>query len=238
MNETLEMGGLTFEVRRSTRRRMLGLTVDRSGELVVHAPSNTAEEELTRWIRTKLLWVYRKLALKDEAIPKLRNPEYVTGESFAYLGKRYQLTLVSEQTEALCFTGIRFALRRDAVPEADSHFRQWYIDNGKRWLEQRVNSLRTRTGPGPSGVMVRDLGYRWGSCGRNGTLYFNWRVLQLPVSVIDYVVIHELCHLVEPNHGPAFWSALERTLPNWRDRKDDLHRRARDIYWCVPEMTH
>jgi predicted metal-dependent hydrolase len=82
--------------------------------------------------------------------------------------------------------------------------------------------------------MVRDLGYRWGSCGRNGTLYFNWRVLQLPVSVIDYVVVHELCHLVEPNHGLAFWSALERALPDWRDRKDDLHRRARDIYWCIP----
>jgi predicted metal-dependent hydrolase len=237
MSETLEMSGLTFEVRRSTRRRMLGLTVDRSGELVVHAPSDAAEEELTRWTRTKLLWVHRKLALKDEIIPKLREPEYVTGESFAYLGKRYQLAIVVEQREALCVIGMKFVLRRDAVPTADSHFREWYIDNGKRWLEQRVNFLRARTGPAPSRVMVRDLGYRWGSCGRNGTLYFNWRMLQLPVSVIDYVILHELCHLVEPNHSPAFWSALERALPHWRGHKDELHRHARDIYWCVPKMT-
>lgn len=236
MSETLEISGLTFEVRRSTRRRTLSLTVDRSGELVVHAPCDTAQEALTSWTRTKLLWVHRKLALKEEAIPKVRKPEYLTGESFAYLGKRHRLALVAEQREPLRFTGIKFLLRRDAVP-ADSHFQQWYITNGKRWLQQRVSSLCTRTGPAPYRVVVRDLGYRWGSCGRDGTLYFNWRLLQLPVRVIDYVIVHELCHLVEPNHSPAFWNALERALPDWRDRKDDLHRRARDIYWCVREMT-
>jgi predicted metal-dependent hydrolase len=237
MRETLEMSGLTFEVRRSTRRRTLSLTVDRSGELIVHAPCDAPQEELTSWTRTKLLWVYRKRALKDEALPKVRKPEYVTGESFAYLGKRYQLAVAVGQREPLRFTGIKFILRRDAVP-ADSYFRQWYIANGKCWLQQRVNLLRTRTGPAPSRVVVRDLGYRWGSCGRDGTLYFNWRVLQLPVSVIDYVIVHELCHLLEPTHGSAFWNALERALPDWRARRDDLCRRARDIYWCVPEMTH
>jgi predicted metal-dependent hydrolase len=130
----------------------------------------------------------------------------------------------------------RFLLRRDSVP-ADTHFRQWYIANGRRWLRQRVDLLHRRTGSAPSRVIVRDLGYRWGSCGRNGTLYFNWRVMQLPISVIDYVVVHELCHLVEPHHGPAFWNALERALPDWRDRKDSLDRRARDVYWCAREMT-
>src|SRR4051794_7640910 len=121
MTETFEISGLTFEVRRSTRRRTLGLTVDRSGELVVHAPTDAAEEALARWTRTKLLWVHRKLALKDEDIPKVRRPEYVNGESFAYLGKHYQLALVADQKEPLRFTGMRFLLRRDAVP-ADSHF--------------------------------------------------------------------------------------------------------------------
>jgi predicted metal-dependent hydrolase len=235
MTETFEISGLTFEVRRSTRRRTLGLTVDRSGELIVHAPTDAAEEALASWTRAKLLWVYRKLALKEEAVPKVRKPEYVTGECFAYLGKHYRLVLVTDQKEPLRFNGIAFLLRRDAVP-AESHFRQWYITNGKRWLQQRVNLLCTRTGPVPSRVVVRDLGYRWGACGRDGTLYFNWRVLQLPVSLIDYVVVHELCHLVEPNHSAAFWNALERTLPDWRDRRDGLHRRARDIYWCASEM--
>jgi predicted metal-dependent hydrolase len=235
MSETLELNGLSFEVRRSTRRRTLGVTVDRNGELVVHAPCNAAPEELASWTRKKLLWVHRKLGLKDETIPKLRKPEYFTGESFAYLGKCYRLALVDQQKEPLRFTRMKFLLRRDAV-QADDHFRQWYIARGKPWLQRRVELMHRRTGPPPTRIVVRDLGYRWGSCGRDGTLYFNWRVLQLPVSVIDYVILHELCHLLEPNHGPAFWNALERALPDWRRRKDELHRQVSNIYWCTREM--
>ncbi|MGH8610584.1 MAG: M48 family metallopeptidase [Gammaproteobacteria bacterium] len=236
MSEIVELSGLTFEVRRSTRRRTLSLTVDRGGELVVHAPYETAHDDLVGWARTKRLWVHRKLALKDDAAPKVRNPEYVTGEAFAYLGKRYRLVLVTKQSEALLFDGTRFLLRRDARP-ADVHFRQWYISSGKEWLTRRVEFLRARTGPSPSRAVVRDLGYRWGSCGRDGALYLNWRVLQLPVGLVDYVVTHELCHLVELSHRREFWLALERALPDWRNRKEDLRRKATEIYWCAPEMT-
>lgn len=235
MSETLELSGLTFEIRRSARRRTLALTVDRGGELVMHAPLEAEYDQLSAWARTKLLWVHRKLAAKEESSPKVRNPEYVTGETFAYLGKRYRLGLVSSQKEALRFDGTRFLLRRDACP-AEEHFRQWYIEAGMAWLPRRVEILRRRTGPSPSRVIVRDLGYRWGSCGRDRTLYFNWRALQLPVRALDYVVIHELCHLLEPSHRADFWQTLERALPDWRDRKETLHRSALEVYWCAPEM--
>ncbi len=99
------------------------------------------------------------------------------------------------------------------------------------------NALSSRTGPSPSRVVVRDLGFRWGSCGRNGALYVNWRVMQLPVGVVDYVLLHELCHLLEQSHRLEFWRILERALPDWRERKEELHRRAADIYWCAPEMV-
>ena len=87
MNESLEVGGLTFEVRRSARRKTLGLTVDRGGELVIHATAAAGDEELARWTRSKLLWVHRKLALKEETAPRVREPEFVSGESFSYLGR-------------------------------------------------------------------------------------------------------------------------------------------------------
>jgi predicted metal-dependent hydrolase len=236
MSEILEVGGLTFQVRRSTRRRTLSLTVDRSGELVVHAPAETAAYELGRWTKTKLVWVHGKLALKEDGAPKVRNPEYVTGEAFAYLGRRYRLAIVAEQKEPLRFDGARFLLRRDANP-AESCFREWYVLNGKEWLGRRVESLSKRTGASPSRIEVRDLGFRWGSCGRDGALYVNWRALQLPVRVLDYVLIHELSHLIEPSHQPEFWSVLECALPDWRERKEELNRRAAEIYWCAPQMA-
>ena len=71
---------------------------------------------------------------------------------------------------------------------------------------------------------MRDLGFRWGSCGKNGVLFFNWRLLQLPIRLIDYIIVHELMHLQEPHHSREFWQALDRALPTWRQLKDALRR--------------
>ena len=140
MTETLQLGGLVFEVRRSERRKTLGLTVDRAGELVAHIPLQTTVDEATAWVSKKLLWVHRKLALKEESAPKVRAPEYVSGEAFCYLGRRYRLKVVEKQEQPLQFDGARFILRRNARP-AEDHFRRWYVQTGTDWLNHRVERL-------------------------------------------------------------------------------------------------
>src|SRR4051794_24402353 len=119
MTETLRVGDLTFEVRRSLRRRTLGLTVDRAGELRVHAPEYFSVEDLQRWVKGKLVWVYQKLALKAEASPESRAPEYASGEAFGYLGRSYRLRVVADQEKPLRFDGKRFYLRSDARTDAE-----------------------------------------------------------------------------------------------------------------------
>ena len=227
MTETLQLNGLVFEVRRSDRRKTLGLTVDRGGELVAHVPFATSAEELARWINKKLLWVYQKLALKAEAAPKVQAPEYVSGEAFSYLGRRFSLKVVPNQRLPLHFDGTRFILRRDARP-AEAHFRRWYLETGTEWLHQRVDRLSQHTTRKPKKIEVRDLGFRWGSCGKGGVVYFNWKVIQLPVRLVDYVIMHELVHLVEGHHGPEFWKALSRAMPDWQKRKEALAKNAKD----------
>ncbi len=236
MSETLQIGELTFEVRRSPQRRTLGLTVDRGGELVIHSTGATTPPELEKWARSKLLWVHRKLAIKEELAPKRRGPEFVSGESFNYLGRSYRLAITAQQEEPLRFDGRRFYLRHDARTDASAHFRRWYVAVGKEWLEKRVRLLARKIGYEPAGVEVKDLGFRWGSCGRRGVAFFNWRLLQLPVRLADYVIMHELTHLLEQHHGPAFWRVLERSLPDWRERKEDLEKKAQEVYWCQPAM--
>lgn len=224
MSETLEVGGLTFDVRRSLRRKTLALTVDRGGELRLHAPESTTDHELTRWTRSKLLWVHRKLALKEELAPKVREPEFVSGENFSYLGQNYRLKIVRESAESLRFDGHHFWLVEDARGEAEAHFRRWYIRTGRGWLRERTAALARKTGTGASRIEVRELGFHWGSCGKNGVLFFNWRLLQLPMRCIDYVIVHELVHLQEPHHSPEFWQAIDRALPAWRQLKEALRR--------------
>lgn len=236
MSETLRIGDLTFEIRRSDRRKTLGLTVDRGGELVIHSPESARQDELEQWTRSKLLWVHRKLALKEELAPKVREPEFVTGERFRYLGRSYRLVVVSKQKDALAFTGGYFSLRRDERERGTEHFRKWYSTNGQEWISTRVNLLSRRTGLKPAGVALRNLGFRWGSCGKGRTLSFNWKLLQLKTRLVDYVIAHELGHLVKPHHNPSFWQILDRAIPDWKQRKEELRTQVRDVYWCHSEM--
>jgi predicted metal-dependent hydrolase len=222
MSETLEISGLTFEIRRSLRRKTLGLTVDRGGSLRIHAPENIPEHELTQWTHSKLLWVHRKLTLKEELAPQVRAPEFVSGENFSYLGRNYRLKIVREPAEPLHFDGKHFWLAADARSEAEAHFRRWYIRTGRDWLNARTTAWARKTGTDASRIAVRELGFHWGSCGKNGVLWFNWRLLQLPVRLIDYIIVHELVHLQEPQHSPEFWQAIDRALPTWQQLKDAL----------------
>jgi predicted metal-dependent hydrolase len=161
----------------------------------------------------------------------------VSGESFSYLGRSYRLKVIHVSYEALSFDGRYFRVNENARSNATDHFRAWYVCNGREWLCGRVALVGRKVGAAPARVSVRDLGYRWGSCGKSGSVYFNWKLLQLPVRVIDYVVAHELAHLLERGHGPAFWTVLDRSLPDWRDRSEELRIKARDIHWCNDRMT-
>jgi predicted metal-dependent hydrolase len=161
----------------------------------------------------------------------MRAPEFVSGETFNYLGRGYRLKVVEEAAEMLCFDGKNFILHATARSKAADHFMRWYIQSGRPWILERVNLLNRKIGAMPARVDVRDLGYRWGSCGQNGAVNFNWKLVQLPLRVIDYVIAHELAHLIEPNHGAEFWRILDRSMPDWRLRMEELNAKASHVYW-------
>ncbi|MBS1911111.1 MAG: M48 family metallopeptidase [Bacteroidetes bacterium] len=225
----LHLDGLAFRVRRSPRRRTLALTVERDGELVVSAPESESMERLERWVRSRLLWAHRTLARRNALQAGARRPEFVPGESFSYLGQNHMLRIVHSLPVPLQFDGWRFLLRENERGRAHDHFRLWYTAAGRTWLPERCARLARLACARPARIVVRDLGFRWGSCGRNGAIYFHWRLMQLPVRLADYVIVHELTHLAEHHHGPAFWAALERALPDWRERKEQLDREG--IRW-------
>lgn len=213
--DTLTVDELTLEVRRSARRQSLQLTVDRGGELIVSAPSGVDDSVLAAFVREKKFWLYTKLAEKEAMARPASGKEFVSGEGFAYLGKSYRLLLVDEQDVPLKLVGGRFCLRRDEVDSGREHFVRWYRERGRVWLARRVREWAPHVGATPASLDVRDIGYRWGSCTPAGDLALHWATLQLPRRVADYVVLHEMVHLVHPNHGPEFWTLVERCLPEY-----------------------
>lgn len=233
MSEVLLVDNLKFEVRRSPRRKTLGLTVDRAGELVVHSPETASEAELHKWVERKLLWVYKKLLCKEELSLLKNRLEMVSGESIPYLGQNYRLRILKKGPLPLYFDGQWFCLREQDRHNAPDLFRNWFQDMGNFWLSDRIKHWEPKTGISASKIAVVDLGFRWGSCSKKGILYFNWRLLQLPVRLIDYIIAHELVHLHEFNHTEKFWQILGRVLPDWKERQQELGRKRSDILWRI-----
>ena len=216
---SLQVDDLYFVLRRSTRRKTMQITVERDGALVLSAPPEVDEATLRAFVLEKRFWIYTKLAEKDRLQRRVPRKEFVSGEGFLYLGRSYRLKLVDEQDEPLKLTAGRFCLRRDALPAAREHFIRWYCERAKAWLSSRVAEYQSRMEVSPAGVKVQDLGYRWGSCGKGNWLYFHWKTILLPPRIAEYVVVHEIAHLHEPHHTPAFWLRVERALPDYAQRK-------------------
>lgn len=228
MKETLIVEDLHFSLCRSDRRKTVGITVERDGSLILSAPGDTPEYQLREVVEEKREWIYTKLARKELLFPSRPPKEFVNGEGFFYLGRSYRLQLVAPLTEQgkkrppLRLNRGRFELRRDEADRGREHFIRWYREHAQPWLERKVHLWKNRMGVHPTQVRVQDLGYRWGSCGAKGHLNFHWRTILLPASIVEYIVAHELAHLLEPHHTPAFWQHLDRTLPDYIRRKQWL----------------
>jgi predicted metal-dependent hydrolase len=223
----LTVDDLHFEVRRSPRRKSVQVTVDRAGELVLSAPQEYPVEKMEAFVRAKRFWIYTKLAEKEKLRSAPPPPkECVSGEGFPYLGRSYRLLVVDSQAVPVKLDRGRFKMRRSDAAAGREHMRRWYAQHAQPWLAARVDRFRGRVGVEPSGVAVRDLGHRWGSCGKGAKLYFHWRSILLPPSIIEYIVVHELVHLHEPHHTPAFWTRVERAMPDFAKRKQWLAENA------------
>lgn len=226
---SLQVDDLVFEVRRSKGRRTLQITVDRGGELILTAPPDAKVAVLRQFVKEKLFWVYTKLAEKGRLHKPVVPKSYVDGEGFLYLGRSYRLKLVDHQDVPLKLTGGRFNLLGTEMQNAREHFVRWYAERAKAWLTGRVLEFADGMGVSPTSIKVQDLGFRWGSCGKGGKLYFHWKTILLPARIAEYVTIHEMAHLHVPHHTPAFWLRVEHALPGYAQHKAWLAEHGMDV---------
>lgn len=226
----LTIDNLNFELKRSSRRKTMQITVDRGGELILSAPPEVAEARLRAFVREKRFWIYTKLAAKDQLQRAVSQKEFVDGEGFLYLGRSYRLRLVDEQVSArLKLQSGRFMLFRSLADNGREHLIRWYSERAKVWLGQKMKDYAARMEVQPAGVKVQDLGYRWGSCGKGDWLYFHWKAILLPPRIAEYVVVHELAHLHQPHHTPEFWQRVERAMPDYERRKTWLAEHGMNV---------
>jgi len=221
-------GDITYEVIRS-RRATADIVIERDGRVLVRAPKSLPDERVEDLVEAKRYWIFKNLAEWRDLNATRVLREYRNGEGFLYLGRSYRLLLVSAQAEPLLLKNGRFCLRRELVDEgaieaAKAAFRDYYIAKGKDRITQRVNYFAPKVGVIPRVINVRELGNRWASCSPNGNLAFHWKCMMAPQTIIDYIVVHELCHFHHPDHTDAFWNEVDKVIPAYRERKEWLRK--------------
>ena len=200
------------------------LTVD------VYAPNTANAHEIESALREKTTWITKKLD-KMEAYHPLPSPTlYVSGESLVYLGRQYRLKVGqgAEQSAKLLGRFLQVCVRdkNDTLSikrAVDKWFRKRAYDSFEKYLE-RCKAITSRHGVPKPLLVLRKMKKRWGSCSQSGRITLNLKLVQAPVHCIEYVIMHELCHLKHHNHSKEFYSLLARCMPDWRKRKETLDR--------------
>jgi predicted metal-dependent hydrolase len=211
---------LDYKIAWSPKRKKLTITVGRDRAVIVHAPEGTSEETVRRVIDAKRQWLYEKLRhpQKYRDQPPAPGKELVSGESMPYLGKNYRIELVDSDSKLICFDQ-KFFVPRSLESERQNAFRHWYEEKASERILPRVRQTAKALGVNVNDAKIIGSRFRWGSCTPKDNVNFNWRLIKAPMFVIDYVIVHELAHLIEPNHTPRFWNIVKAQVPGMEKAK-------------------
>lgn len=213
-------------------RKTLEIAVEPDATVVIAAPLDAAMADIEAKVRKRAAWVRRQQRFFIQYLPRTPERQYVAGETHLYLGRQYRLKVVPHiQAKVALVRGfIVVQTHHPAKTEVTRTLvENWYRERAHAKFAERleVNLLRFPEPDRfrPKGLIVRQLQQRWGSMSPAGRLLLNRRLIEAPTDTIDYVITHELCHIFEPHHGPAFFELLDRVLPDWQKRKERLEQK-------------
>ncbi len=218
-----------FEVKRSTRRKTLCLQV-RDGQVQVMVPDRTPEGQITALVHKHSDWIEKKLA-EQAARPKAPPRSYITGEIYQFLGRGHELKIIDGAPWPAEIVGRKLVITipkrsQDADRQAKikQRLQEFYRQAALEEFQARTEHCCGHLGVRASAVKVKTYKRRWGSCSSSGELSYNWRLVMAPAAVVDYVVAHEVSHLLEHNHSPDFWRIVEGLMPNYREQQAWLNK--------------
>ncbi len=207
------MGNAVYKLIRS-KRRTIALMIAADATLVVRAPAHTPLDIIERFVGKNADWIRRAVARLRQR-PQAGKKEFVSGETFFFLGKPCQLEVQNNTLEPLQWND-GFILNEKERCRGRVLFIAWYKNEAKKIIAARVEWWARRFGLAYTSVNITCANRRWGSCSPTDRLNFSWRLVMAPISVIDYVVVHELAHIAHRNHSRRFWNKVNAMYPDYK----------------------
>jgi len=202
-------------------RKTINISVERDKTIIVRAPKNVTSEKIQAIVESKRLWLYKKINHTQKYNDTIPAKEFVSGASVMYLGRDYRLEVTDAYDSGIIFNN-KFIISKSLQSKANELFKQWFIERAKEIIPNKIQHYASLLGVAYNKILVSNVKYRWGSCTPKNNLNFNWRLIKAPIHVIDYVIVHELAHLLEGNHTQKFWNIVSVQLPNYQKSKEWL----------------
>ena len=228
-----EVLGLRVEVVRS-RRRTAALHIV-GNELQVRVPNQVRDESIIEILQKKRPWIRRKVVQLKE-VPVTQPKEFVSGEAFPFLGQNFRLKVQEghrvgvQLSEGYLLTTVRPSeVGEQRKQRIQQYLKSWYRSRAEERLQEKVERYSKQIGVSPKGLRVREFKSKWGSCDSRGTIAFNLNLIKAPHPIVDYVVIHELCHMIQPNHSKNFRKEVEKYDASYKEHRAWLKQRAGEL---------
>ncbi|MCX5751122.1 MAG: SprT family zinc-dependent metalloprotease [Candidatus Saganbacteria bacterium] len=213
-----------------SKRRTIALEITEEATLVVRAPKRAPLEFIEQFVQDKMWWINKHLQSAKEKQQKAGPKQFINGEEFLFLGNKYELIVTEKGPARLSFDGT-FQLLSKKLDKARDLFAKWYKKQAEYKLQERAVYYSEVSGLKYGKIKLNSAKKRWGSCTPQGNLNFCWRLIMAPLSVIDYVVVHELSHLAHRNHSRRFWKKVEEILPCYKTQRKWLKENGYMLSW-------
>ena len=217
---------LRFEVHFSKRKTM-EIAIEPPDKIIVTAPEGTTEEVILQKVKQKANWLITKMFTFRNMMTQKIQREFVSGESFMYLGRNYSMQIRIDQTiNKPVVKLLRGKFYVTAASKDEDAIKQamevWYRQKAEEQIKARLKYYAPYFSKQPTAIKIKEQKKRWGSCSSKNELYFNWRSVMAKAPALDYIIVHEMCHLTHKDHSKAFWQQLSMIMPDYEIRKEWL----------------
>ena len=224
-----------LKVIKTERKRTASISVKDSIVLVT-VPRTLSKDKVHEIVRKKKKWIQDKLNYYAQTQNLSKTKEYVSGEGFAYLGRNYRLKVLNGKLKEVQFKNGKLVVhipkeysKRKKENTVKKFLEEWYQERALVKLQEKTKRLARKVGVEPKSVTIKSYKGRWGSCNTKQELFFNWNIIIAPNRIVDYVVLHELVHIIHHDHGKAYWKLLKSVSPEYEDCKMWLKVNGRNL---------
>ena len=212
-----EISKISYKVVRTSRKKTVAIKIQ-NGKVTILSPKRLSRNRIEAVVLKRSSWILRKLK-EAELAPVLKTRSYISGEKFSYLGKKYSLKVITGCPPKVLLVGDCLEISCQKEEEIRSSLTLWYKARAHDFLTLETEKHATQMSLLPESVVIKEYKSRWGSCSSKGCIAYDWRIIMAPYDVVNYLVVHELCHLRYLNHSTAYWELLKKQLPGYKSSR-------------------